>query len=117
MKKLACTFVICLCLVSVDCWAELTYKELQHIYETSEKGNTHVMDNYLLGLYEGINASNLAYYMQTKQSLYCKPNNFGLNVNNIRAIIKDSHESYDTEGEIPVSYLLFVGLKQTFPCF
>ena len=117
MKKLACIFVICLCLVSVDCWAELTYKQLQHIYGASEKGIAPVMDNYLLGLYEGINASNLAYYMKTKQSLFCKPNNFDLNVNNLRAIIKDTHDSYDTEGEIPVSYLLFVGLEQTFPCF
>jgi hypothetical protein len=55
--------------------------------------------------------------MQTKQFLYCKPNNFDLNINNIRSIIKDAHDSYNTEGEIPVSYLLFVGLKKTFPCF
>lgn len=103
--------MVILCLISVDSQAELTYKNLQHIYETSEKGNTHVMDNYLLRLYEEINASNLAYYIQTKQSLYCKPTDFELNVNNIKAIIKDCHESYDTRGEIPVSYLLFVGLK------
>jgi hypothetical protein len=116
MKKLACTFVVCLCLVSVDCWAELTHKELQHIYETAENENVLALDNYLLGLYEGISDSNLAYYMQTKQFLYCKPNSFDLNVNDIKAVIKDAHEAYDTKGEIPVSFLLFTGLKQTFPC-
>jgi hypothetical protein len=90
---------------------------MQHIYETSEKGSTHVVDNYLLGLYEGINASNLAIYMQTKKFLFCKPNNFDLNVNDIRSIIKDAHAAHDSEGTIPVSYLLFVGLNKTFPCF
>lgn len=117
MKRLAFMLILSLCLVSADCLAELTYKELQHSYQMSSSDKTPVMDNYILGLYEGINASNIAYYMQTKEFLYCKPNNFNLNVNNIRSIIKDAHESYDTEGEIPVSYLLFVGLKKTFPCF
>lgn len=117
MKRLACMLTICLCLVSADCLAELNYKELQHASEMTESDKAHVLDNYLLGLYEGINATNLAYYMQTKQFLYCKPNNFDLNVNNIKSIIKDAHEAYDSEGDIPVSYLLFVGLKQTFPCF
>ena len=110
-------FMVCLCLVSVDCLAELNHKELQNIYKSSEKRIVHAMDSYLLGLYEGINASNLAHYMQTKELLYCKPDSFSLNVNNIRSIIKDAHEAYDTEGNIPVSYLLFIGLKQTFPCF
>jgi hypothetical protein len=117
MKRLTCLLTTCLCLIGVDCRAELKYKELQHTYEMTESGSTHAIDNYLIGLYEGINASNHAYYMQTKQFLYCKPNNFDLNVNNIRSIIKDAHDSYDSEGEIPVSYLLFVGLKKTFPCF
>ena len=116
MKRLACICSICLCLISADCWAEHTYNEQQRIYETSEKENVLALDNYLLGLYEGISASNLAYYMQTNQFLYCKPNNFDLNVNDIKAIIKDAHEAYDTKGEIPVSFLLFTGLKQTFPC-
>jgi hypothetical protein len=61
MKRLVCVFVISLCLVSVDCRAEFTYKEMQHIYETTENGTGQVMDNYLPGLHEGINASNLAY--------------------------------------------------------
>jgi hypothetical protein len=117
MKRLAFVLTICFCLVSVDCLAELTYEELQHVYKTSGESEASAMDNYVLGLYEGVNASNLAYYMQTKQFLYCKPNNFSLNVNNIRSIIKDAHDSYNTEGDIPVSYLLFVGLKKTFPCF
>lgn len=107
----------CLCLVSVDCRAELTYKELQHTYEMTQKDNKHILDNYLLGLYEGINAANLAYYMQTKQQLYCKSPDFDLNANDIRSIIKETHETFDSEGEIPVSYLLFIGLKKTFPCF
>lgn len=117
MKRLFCLAVICFFLFNANCWAEFTYKELLHIYETSEKDSTHAVDNYLVGLYEGINASNLANYMQTKQPLFCKPNNFDLNVNDIRSIIKDAHETHDSEGTIPVSYLLFVGLKKTFPCF
>ncbi len=117
MKRLAFMLMLSLCFVSIDCRAELTYKELQHTYEMSSGDNTLATDNYIIGLHEGVNAANIAYYMQTKELLYCKPNNFDLNVNNIRAIIKDAHESYDSEGEIPVSYLLFVGLKKTFPCF
>ena len=117
MKRLSCILVICICLASVDCRAELTYKELQHSYEMTKSDNTQVMDTYLLGLYEGINAANLAYYMQTKQFLYCKSPDFGLNANAISTIVKEAHEAFDSEGEIPVSYLLFVGLKRTFPCF
>jgi hypothetical protein len=117
MKKLACIFVVCLCLVSVDSWAEFTYKELQHVYGTSELGSTHVVDDYLIGLYEGINAASLATYMKTKQPLICNPNNFDLNINDIRSIIKDAHVAHNSEGTIPVSYLLFVGLNKTFPCF
>jgi hypothetical protein len=117
MKRLFRLAVVCFFLFNANCWAEFTYKELQHIYKTSEKDSTHAVDNYLVGLYEGINASNLANYMQTKQPLFCKPNNFDLNVNDIRSIIKDAHETHDSEGTIPVSYLLFVGLNKTFPCF
>ena len=117
MKRLFCLAVVCFFLFKASCWAEFTYKELQHIYQAAEKDSTHAVDNYLVGLYEGINASNLANYMQTKQTLFCKPNNFDLNVNDIRSIIKDAHETHDSEGTIPVSYLLFVGLNKTFPCF
>ena len=116
VKKLFCLAVISLFLFNANCWAEFTYKDVQHIYETSEKGSTRIVDNYLLGLYEGINASNLAVYMQRKQFLFCKPNNFDLNVNDIRSIIKDAHDTHNSEGTIPVSYLLFIGLKKTFPC-
>jgi hypothetical protein len=117
MKRLVFILMLPLYFVSTDCRAELTYKELQHTYKMSSEDNTLATDNYITGLHEGVNAANIAYYMQTREFLYCKPNNFDLNVNNIRAIIKDAHHSYDTEGEIPVSYLLFVGLKKTFPCF
>ena len=55
--------------------------------------------------------------MKTKQPLFCNTNNFNLNVNDIRSIIKDAHDAHDSEGTIPVSYLLFVGLNKTFPCF
>ena len=110
-------FTIGFILFYTDCRAELTYKELQHIYEGPKKESTQSIDNYLIGLYEGINASNLANYMQSKKFLYCKPNNFELNVSDIKSIIKDAHDTHDSQGTIPVSYLLFVGLKKTFPCF
>lgn len=116
MKTLACILTLCLCLVSVECRAELTYKELQHAYKMTESSKVQALNNYLVGLYEGINAANLAYYMQTHQFLYCRPANVDLNVNNIRAIIDETHKAHDTEGTIPASYLLFVGLKKTFPC-
>jgi hypothetical protein len=117
MNRLICVAVIYFFLFNANCWAEFSYKELQHFYGTSEKGSTHVVDDYLIGLYEGINAASLATYMQTKQPLFCKPNNFDLNINDIKSIIKDTHVAHNSEGTIPVSYLLFVGLKKTFPCF
>jgi hypothetical protein len=116
MKRLFCLAVIGLFLFNANCWAEFTYKELQHIYGTSEKGSIRVVDDYLMGLYEGINAASLATYMQTKRPLFCKPNNFDLNTNDIRSIIKDAHVAHNSKGTIPVSYLLFVGLTKTFPC-
>lgn len=117
MKTLASVLTICLCLVSANCRAEMTHKDLSHAYEMTGSAEAHPLNNYLIGLYEGINATNLAYYMQTKQFLYCKPANIDLNVNNIRTIIDETHKAHDTEGTIPASYLLFVGLKKTFPCF
>lgn len=116
MKRLIFLAVVFFFLCNANCWAEFSYKELQHFYGTSEKGSTHVIDDYLIGLYEGINAASLATYMQTKQPLFCKPNNFDLNVNDIRSIIKDAHVAHNSKGTIPVSYLLFVGLTKTFPC-
>ena len=96
--------------------AELTYNELLHSYAQSASDETQVLDNYLIGLYEGVNAANLAYYMQARQFMFCKPSSIDLNVGDLKRIIKDSHDTFDQKNEIPVSYLLFIGMKKTFPC-
>ena len=116
MKRKIFILSVCLCLVSVNCWAELTYRELQHTYEKATADTTVTQDYYLLGLYEGVKATNLASLMQNKKPLYCKPPAFELNPNDIKSIIKTAHETYDPTGTVPVSYLLFIGLMQTFPC-
>ena len=116
MKSKIFILLLCLGLVSVNCRAELTYKELMHTYEKAAGESTATQDYYLLGLYEGVKAANLAALMQNKQPLYCKPPAFDLNSSDIKSIIKCAHESYDHSGSIPVSYLLFIGLIQTFPC-
>lgn len=116
MKRKIFLVLICLGLVTIDCRAELTYKELMHTYEKAAAEGTGSQDNYLLGLYEGIKAANLAALMQNKTPLYCKPPAFELNPGDIKAIIKCAHDTYDTSGSIPVSYLLFIGMVQTFPC-
>jgi len=116
MKSKILLLVICLGLVSVNCRAELTYKELMHTYEKAEGESTTTQDYYLLGLYEGVKAANIAAMMQNKKPLYCKPAAFELNPSDIKTIIKCAHESYDPSEQIPVSYLLFIGLIQTFPC-
>ena len=108
--------MFCLCLVGFDCRAELTYRELMHTYEKAAADQTHAQDYYLLGLYEGVKATNLASVMQNKKPLYCKPPAFELNPNDVKSIIKNAHESYDPHDSVPVSYLLFICLMQTFPC-
>ena len=97
-------------------WANVTYQELQHSYFMTDGYNKKTIDNYLLGVYEGINASNLGTYMNTRQFQYCKPQGFELNVHDLRKIIDQSHKKYNSNGNIPVPYLLYVGLKETFPC-
>lgn len=96
--------------------AELTFAELAHGYEKSGQGRVEPYDNYLMGLYEGINAANLASYMQTRKRLLCKPDNLDLNPRDLFRMIKETHDVFDKSNEIPVSYLLFIGLRQTFPC-
>ncbi len=116
MKGCWLILTMCLCLVGIDCRAELTYRELVHTYEKAAADKTATQDYYLLGLYEGVKATNLASLMQNKKPLYCKPPAFELNPNDIKSVIKNAHESYDPQDTVPVSYLLFIGLMQTFPC-
>ena len=116
MKYKSFILLVCLCLVSINCRAELTYRELQHTYEKAAADQTATPDHYLIGLYEGVKATNLASLMQNKKPLYCKSPAFELNANDIKSIIKTAHDTYDQSGTVPVSYLLFIGLIQTFPC-
>ena len=96
--------------------AEITYPEMVHSFDKSQPGKQQVLENYLIGLYEGINAANIAYYMQTRQRMFCMPDSLDLKASDLRKLITESHETFDSQNEIPVSYLLFIGLKQTFPC-
>jgi hypothetical protein len=116
MKRKVLLLLVCLGLVGVNCRAELTYKELMHTYVKAAPENTSLQDYYLMGLYEGVKATNMASLMQNKRPLYCKPPAFELNPNDIKSIIQNAHETFDASGTVPVSYLLFVGLVQTFPC-
>jgi hypothetical protein len=116
MKRKSVILLVCLCLVSINCRAEMTYRELQHTYEKAPADKTAIQDYYLLGLYEGVKATNLASLMQNRKPLYCKPASFELTPSDIKSIIKSAHETYDQGGSVPVSYLLFIGLMQTFPC-
>ncbi|PLX79561.1 MAG: hypothetical protein C0614_07785 [Desulfuromonas sp.] len=115
MKRLLLLITL-VCLTSVSAHAELAYSELVHSYQKSAEQKSQPLDSYLMGLYEGIKAANLAYYMQTRQRLFCKPDNLEMNARDLFKLIKDSHDSFDKANEIPVSYLLFIGLRQTFPC-
>ena len=115
MKRLLLLITV-FCLTCALVHAELAYSELVHSYNKSAGEKSQPLDSYLLGLYEGIKAANLAYYMQTRQRLFCKPDNFDMNSRDLFKLIKDSHDSFDKANEIPVSYLLFIGLRQTFPC-
>lgn len=116
MKRLLCGFLIIYVSMVTTAYSEMTYQELQHSYGSLEGRGNQGLDSYLIGVYEGINATNLAYYMQTKQFLFCMPQGLDLNIEDLRNILSESHETFDKHGEIPVSYLLFIGLRQTFPC-
>ena len=115
MKRLVFLITV-FCLITTTAGAELVYPELIHSYQKSAEEKSQPLDSYLMGLYEGIKATNLAYYMQTRQRLFCKPDNLEMNPRDLFKLIKDSHDSFDKANEIPVSYLLFIGLRQTFPC-
>ncbi|MBW2477573.1 MAG: hypothetical protein JRE63_09665 [Deltaproteobacteria bacterium] len=116
MTRKVFAFLMFFMLLASTASAELTYNELLHSYAQSASGDTQILDNYLIGLYEGVNAANLAYYMQTREFMFCKPTSIELNVGDLKRIIKDSHDTFDQKNEIPVSYLLFIGMKKTFPC-
>lgn len=116
MKRLLCAFLMFYGSLVTPAFSELTYQELQHSYAQSEGEGIQLLDNYLIGVYEGINATNLAFYMQTKQFMFCKAQSIDLNVGDLRRIIEDAHKSFDQNNDIPVSYLLFIGMRKTFPC-
>jgi hypothetical protein len=114
--KIVIGLLVCLLMPHAHGWAEITYGELQHVYDKGKVSDDFSQDRYLVGVYEGIKATNLASLMQNKQPLFCKPDRLELNPRDIQSLVKDAHETYDYNGSIPVSYLLFIGLVKTFPC-
>ncbi|MDT8441299.1 MAG: hypothetical protein RQ723_06530 [Desulfuromonadales bacterium] len=96
--------------------ADLTYPELAHGYGKAQKETVEPLDSYLVGAYEGIQAANRASFMQNRQRLLCVPPGLELNARDLFRLIRETHEKFDQNNDIPVSYLLFIGLRQTFPC-
>lgn len=103
-------------LAQTEALADLTYPELIDGYAKAETARDESLDSYLVGVYEGIQAADRASFMQSRQRLLCIPASLELNARDLFRLIRETHDRFDQNSDIPVSYLLFIGLRQTFPC-
>lgn len=84
------------------------------IVETSPRRSLTL---HLVGVFKGLRAANAALMKEGKPMLFCKDEKIPLNEDNLIQIIDNQLEQLkDFKGELPVEWVLFLGLQSTFPC-
>ena len=71
---------------------------------------------YILGVRDGLNLLNGLLETGGKQPYYCKPHNLDLRPEQAEDIMMRYAQKYHFPDSTPIYFLLFFGLKETFPC-
>jgi len=109
MKKLL--FAIIVLNISMHSYA-MTYGD-------SKKTHPREVDTYITGVIDGLEFSQKL-LESSQMAFYCKPKNLQLTMGNAKNFIENTARDMRIAGYIPenydLSFLIFDGLKTTFPC-
>ena len=109
MKKLL--FAIIVLNISMHSYA-MTYGD-------SKKTHPREVDTYITGVIDGLEFSQKL-LESSQMAFYCKPKNLQLTMGNAKNFIENTARDMKIAGYIPenydLSFLIFDGLKTTFPC-
>ena len=88
-------------------------------YGDSKKNHPREVDTYITGVIDGLEFSQKL--LESSQMVfYCKPKNLQLTMGNAKNFIENTARDMRIAGYIPenyeLSFLIFDGLKTTFPC-
>ena len=109
MRKLLLNFI--LLFASITSYA-MTYGD-------SKKNHPREVDTYITGVIDGLEFSQTI-LESGQMAFYCKPKNLQLTMGNAKNFIENTARDMRISGYIPenyeLSFLIFDGLKSTFPC-
>jgi hypothetical protein len=115
MQKIAA-----LCIVGISLLVSPAYADVSiGIYKATKKDhgkNWGSLQLYLSGVGMGYQYANIALTMVKKQPIYCPPENFSLNNDNLIEILEKQLEKSPGPDAAPIEPALFLGLVNTFPC-
>ncbi|MEK9575913.1 MAG: hypothetical protein VW166_06355 [Gammaproteobacteria bacterium] len=88
-------------------------------YGDSKKTHPREVDTYITGVIDGLEFSQKL-LESSQMAFYCKPKNLQLTMGNAKNFIENTARDMRIAGYIPenyeLSFLIFDGLKTTFPC-
>ena len=88
-------------------------------YGDSKKTHPREVDTYITGVIDGLEFSQKL-LESSQMAFYCKPKNLELTMGNAKNFIENTARDMRIAGYIPenyeLSFLIFDGLKTTFPC-
>ena len=88
-------------------------------YGESKKTHPKEVDTYITGVIDGLEFSQKL-LESSQMAFYCKPKNLQLTMGNAKNFIENTARDMRIAGYIPenyeLSFLIFDGLKTTFPC-
>jgi len=88
-------------------------------YGESKKTHPREVDTYITGVIDGLEFSQKL-LESSQMAFYCKPKNLQLTMGNAKNFIENTARDMRIAGYIPenyeLSFLIFDGLKTTFPC-
>jgi len=88
-------------------------------YGDSKKTHPREVDTYVTGVIDGLEFSQKL-LESSQMAFYCKPKNLQLTMGNAKNFIENTARDMRIAGYIPenyeLSFLIFDGLKTTFPC-
>lgn len=117
--KMLLLATFCIALADVNCFAQMTVKEFNERMASGNANAIAMTKQLILGIGAGIQIANAFERKVRAPALYCAPENFALNVDNLMDIMKRTLSNAPggaTPDDTPISLVLLSGLAMTFPC-
>jgi len=106
-------------IILVIVFAFIHHQALSMTYGDSKKTHPREVDTYITGVIDGLEFSQKL-LESSQMAFYCKPKNLQLTMGNAKNFIENTARDMRIAGYIPenyeLSFLIFDGLKTTFPC-